>query len=42
MLTCEITKKPAPNKTAAEQTESFNPRALQKTLQNIVWAFTLI
>lgn len=29
-LTSEITKKTAPNETAAEQTESFNPEASQK------------
>lgn len=32
VLTCEITKKTAPNETAAEQTESFNPEGLQKAL----------
>lgn len=35
-------KKTAPNGTAAEQAESFSPKALQKTLQNIVWASWLI
>lgn len=35
-------KKTAPNEAEAEQTESLNVKALQKTLKNRLWAPRLI